>query len=126
MSVPWSRCGSYELHPWHYDVRDRNCPGWTLSDSVTRELVTSVRQYLHDHYPDDVYPAGLRVELHPAVSRLLMINPDLNPARGASWEETMAGYVPVPLKVTAELPRDGWRLVVVTEEVLLSHPAASS
>jgi hypothetical protein len=125
MSVPWSRCGNYEPHERHYDTRDMDCPGWTARQQLVRHLVTSVREYMLEHYgykPE--LPPGLRLEMHPSVRQWLMTDADL--LTEGEWppeEVRTEDFLPVPVKVTLDLKRDQWRLVIITEEVLLGGKA---
>ena len=81
-------------------------------------LITGVREYVRENYaPPREPPAGLRVEMHPSVRRLLMVDPDLWEPPVRERDET--GFFPVPVRVTADLKPGAWRLVIVTEEVLL-------
>ena len=120
MPIPWSRCGNYELHDRHYDTHDRECFGWTQADQVARDLVTKVNEYLADRYGPFYrnVPAGLRLEMHPLARRYLMVSRDL-------WEpgfphpSDIAEWFRVPVKVDMDLPSGSWRLVIVTEDVLL-------
>ena len=121
MSVPWSRCGNYELHEPHHDQHGRDCPGWDLYDQVTRELITKVHEYLRENYADDsAFPAGLRLEMHPSVRRAMWLCQDLWDTYSAGLGKDPAERFPVPAKVTVDLPEGTWRLVIVEEEVLLT------
>jgi hypothetical protein len=96
------------------------------------ELIRHVYRELTDRYgpsfmwdqPGHRPPEGLRVELHPSVYHLLLSDAEL-------WKYGFSGYSTelghgaelqsqfrVPVKITADLPRGTWRLVIVTEEVL--------
>jgi hypothetical protein len=65
-------------------------------------------------------PAGLRLEMHPSTVNLLYQDSEL-------WEhgytETIDTLIlrafSVPLKITLDVEEDHWRLVIVTENVLL-------
>lgn len=85
---------------------------------IVRHLVTSVNEYVQEHYnPYGLLPAGLRLEVSPQVRYLLMRDQDLweRPGREGALED----FFPVPVRVTTDLGKGRWRLVIVTEEVLL-------
>lgn len=91
-----------------------------MQQQVVRHLVTSVNEYVQEHYNPDGklrLPDGLRLEMHPDVRRFLMIDPDLWERPGR--ESGLGDWFPVPVRVTTDLENGRWRLVVVTEEVLL-------
>lgn len=122
MSVPWPRCGNNDPHPTHpalsADFSAPDCPGWTIEQKTVRDLITGVREYVSGHYaPPRERPEGLRVEMHPSVRRLLMTDPDL--WGGPGWETSADDFLPVPARVTVDLKPGTWRLVIVTEDVLL-------
>jgi hypothetical protein len=119
MSLPYPRCGrNYEPHLSHYIGNGQECPGWTVDQKLVRDLITGVREYVREHYaPGEPCPDGLRVEMHPSVRRLLMTDPDLWERPGRECE--LDDWFPVPAKVTTDVPPGKWRLVIVTEEVLL-------
>jgi hypothetical protein len=94
--------------------------------SPARALQYAVRGYLNEHYGPlwpqraGALPDGLRLELHPAAYQLILTDP-----ASAHWpplldagalEETFG----VPVKVDAALERGTFRLVIVTEDTLLS------
>lgn len=94
-------------------------------------LVKAIAQKLYDEYgpfwdrPGNL-PEGLRLELHPALLRLLMQDPEFfGPPRPdftappQTAEEVLAKRAGVPVKASAELERDRFRLVIVTERELL-------
>lgn len=122
MSVPWPRCGDNDPHPAHpalsADFSAPGCPGWTVEQKAVRDLITGVREYVREHWTrSEPPPEGLRVEMHPDVRRLLMTDQDLWERPG--WECGMEDWFPVPAKVTTDVKPGTWRLVIVTEEVLL-------
>jgi hypothetical protein len=92
--------------------------------SPARALQYAVRGYLNEHYgplwPQRAgsLPDGLRLELHPAAYQLVLADP-----WSADWPVTGGGVleeaVGVPVKVDAALDRGTFRLVIVTEHVLL-------
>lgn len=68
-------------------------------------------------------PDGLRVEMHPGVSRL--ITRDLDTARwpwdpGTNVAEMLEGRFEVPVIITARMPPGTWRLVIVAETELIA------
>jgi hypothetical protein len=122
VSLPWPRCGNYDTHPAHpahtADFSAPYCPGWTAEQKLVRDLITGVREYTHEHWmPREPLPEGLRVEMHPSVRRLLMVDPDLWERPGR--ERTVDDWLPVPAMISSELKPGTWRLVIITEEVLL-------
>jgi len=91
-------------------------------------MVARVYQILTDRYGPSYrwqyegsrLPEGLRLEIHPLTGNLLMQDPEL-------WErDTWDVYHPpglaemfrCPVKVTPDAPAGGWRLVIVTEELI--------
>lgn len=100
------------------------------SESVTspaRALLGAVRACLDERCPyrnvsPGVLPPGLRVEMHPRVHYTLAADPETYawPRQpGDSFEEIYTRTFGVPVKITSDMPEGHWRLVVVTEEVLL-------
>lgn len=84
-----------------------------------RELVHAVAQKLYDEYGPPLHrrlPEGLRLEVHPSVMTMIYQDPAL-------WEHLddtdPAAKFEVPVKVTVDQPIGGWRLVIVTEDVLM-------
>ena len=65
-------------------------------------------------------PPGMRVEMHPLVRHVLMADPDLWEPGWPLARNDVTGWFPVPVKVTMDLGKGEWRLVIVTEEVLLA------
>ena len=126
MSLPYARCGrNDEIHLEHYAGYGHHCPGWTAEQKLVRDLITGVREYVREHYaPREPLPAGLRVEMHPDVRRMLMVDLDLWERPGR--EREMGDWFPVPARVTTEMKPGTWRLVIVTEEVLLDGPAVTA
>lgn len=87
-----------------------------------REVLEAVDNCLQDRYgprvkgiTPPVLPAGLRLEMHPETFSLLRRDSEAF-AYGSRLEDKFQ----VPVKVTADLEPRTWRLVIVTEEVLLS------
>jgi hypothetical protein len=125
VSIPWPRCGDEDPHPAHPGTGfgDLDCPGWTARQQLVRHLVISVREYMREHYWP-VPPPGLRLEMHPSVRQWLLMDADL--LMEGAWPGEEVGpddFLPVPVKVNLDLKRDQWRLVIVTEEVLLGGKA---
>jgi hypothetical protein len=123
VSIPWPRCGDEKPHPAHQPASGHDCPGWTVQQQVVRHLVTSVNEYVREHYPlggppyRRPLPDGLRLEMHPDVRRALMRDPDLWELPGQA--SGLGDWFPAPVRVTTDLENGRWRLVIVTEEVLL-------
>jgi hypothetical protein len=122
VSVPWPRCGDETPHPAHpqsgFGMPD--CPGWTKEQQLVRHLIFSVNEYVQEHYNPYgrlLLPDGIRLEMHPAVRYALMRDLDLWERPGR--ETVLEDWFPVPVKVTTDLAKDQWRLVIVTEEVLM-------
>lgn len=71
-------------------------------------------------------PEGLRLELHPGLCNRIWSTPGFmsypafaGSGSGPSWEEALGEKFGVLVIVNPRLPRDCFRLVVVTEEILL-------
>jgi len=127
MSIPWPRCGKEDPHPAHQAPAGHDCPGWTADQQLVRYLVTSVNEYVSEHYPLRFFPdrhralpEGLRLERHPSVRRMLMMDPDLLEPGWPQARGDGTGWFPCPVKVATDMPKGQWRLVIVTEEVLLA------
>lgn len=127
MGLPYPACGNGQPHAPHpqltADFGAPDCPGWTADQQAVRQVITSVRDYVREHYqPGDPLPDGLRLEMHPAVIRLLMMDQSLweYPVREARPED----WFPVPVRATTDLGGVRWRLVIVTEELLLDSGTA--
>lgn len=68
-------------------------------------------------YPEGTpMPDGVRLEMNPYFYRFLIRDAMFY---GNSPGEAMRKHFPVPVKVTSDIPLGSWRLVVVTEHVLL-------
>ena len=87
-----------------------------------KALHIAVTGWLDATYPfwrtSQPLPDGLRLEVHPAAYNALLQDPD----GWRSWDGTPEGLgqaMPVPVRISRELPAHGWRLVVVTEDVKL-------
>lgn len=98
-------------------------------EAAVRALIEVIEQYILDTWPylprDKAIaqlPEGLRLEIHPLVYYMFMRNLMQDFALTANPLKR----IPVPVKITPEMPRYGWRLVIVTEEVinggLMPHP----
>lgn len=131
MSLPWSRCGNYEPHDPHpaRTIREGDCPGWTPHEQLVRTLITSVNEYLREHYGPFIQgwsrlPEGLRLEMHPGTRQWLLVNADLN-GPGSYYGFDLDQFR-VPVRVTTDVPEGSWRLVIVTEEVLLDDKTAAA
>jgi hypothetical protein len=128
VSIPWPRCGNEDPHLAHPqpDFSAPDCPGWTKDQQVIRNLVIAVHEYVREHYPVSFFPhrhqelpEGLRLEMHPSVRRALMMDPDLLEPGWPQARDDVHGWFPVPVKVTTDVNPGRWRLVIVTEDVLL-------
>lgn len=119
MSLPYARCGrNDDVHLPHYAGYGHHCPGWTIGQKTVHDLIAGVQAYVREHWkPREPRPEGLRVEMHPDVRRLLMTDPDLweRPGRESDLED----WFPVPARATVDMKPGTWRLVIVTEDVLL-------
>lgn len=90
-------------------------------------LLAAVTAHLDEQYPlwrtnPQTVPAGLRMEMHPRAHYMLVRDPETNTwprEPGDSFEELYARTFRIPVKITSDLPEGYWRLVVVTEDVLL-------
>ncbi|HEY2638930.1 MAG TPA: hypothetical protein VGI66_03475 [Streptosporangiaceae bacterium] len=67
-------------------------------------------------------PEGLRLEMHPSVYNQIVRDPTLRDftSSGRNPQEMLAERWQVPVRIAPELDRDTWRLVIVTEEVLMN------
>jgi hypothetical protein len=85
-----------------------------------RAIMAAVEEAITERYglPSGfrVLPPGLRLEMHPSVRRWLMVSDDTLFRYAARVPDDLFS---VPVLVTAHLPEDRWRLVIVTEEVIL-------
>jgi hypothetical protein len=121
VSLPYPRCHDDTPHGPHPEISGlpgQDCPGWTAEQKTVHDLIAGVQAYVREHWnPREPRPEGLRVEMHPDVHRLLMRDPDLwnRPERESALED----WFPVPAKVTTDVAPGKWRLVIITEEVLL-------
>jgi hypothetical protein len=89
-------------------------------------LLTAVRDHLTDRFGPPILrpalPAGLRMEMHPRVYYAIMNDPDAYSwprEPGDAGETMLTRTFIVPVRVTSDMPEGTWRLVVVTEDVLL-------
>lgn len=95
---------------------------------LAKTLTAEVRAWLDEQYPywtidRSVLPEGLRLEMHPGVYSRILRDPD-------TWRwrpngEGLADAFGLPVKVTADVGRDTWRLAVVTEDVKLAGKVAA-
>jgi hypothetical protein len=85
-----------------------------------RAIIAAVEDALFERYgPPSRFrelPAGLRLEMHPSIRRWFMVSDD-DLFRYAM--DVPGDLFSVPVRVTVHLPEDHWRLVIVTEEVIL-------
>lgn len=84
-------------------------------EEVVQVLLDAVDTWYKENVWPAEPPAGMQVQMHPLVYRLLMQHTDLwqYSANFDAWRKRF----PVPVKVTPEMPEGAWRLVTVTEEV---------
>jgi hypothetical protein len=94
--------------------------------SPAKSLLVAVTACLDERYPmwrsfPDVLPAGLRLELHPGAFNRVYADAGI-----AEWaagvqlgEEWFRKTLGVPVKIESGLPPFGWRLAIVTEDVLI-------
>lgn len=87
-----------------------------------RTLIAAVQDKLREKWPESaigwhVFPEGLRLEMHPKAYMTFWADPysQLLPAR----EENLEGVLGVPVKVIPDLPEGTFRLVIVTEDVIM-------
>lgn len=85
-----------------------------------RDIMTAVEEALTEKYgpPSKLraLPRGLRLEMHPSVRQWLMVSDDSLFRYTRNIPEDLFR---VPVLVTMHLPEDHWRLVIVTEEVII-------
>lgn len=84
-----------------------------------RDIMTAVEEVLTEKYGPPrlrTLPAGLRLEMHPGVALLFMASDDGLFRFARRIPEDL---FTVPVLVTMHIPEGSWRLVIVTEEVLL-------
>lgn len=92
---------------------------WLDRDAPEVAMVTAVEQWVHDRGPYWRPPPGLRLEMHPSVGHMLRRN------WAPSYSDSVSGTGPdpfppkIPVKYTADLDYGCWRLVIVTEDVLI-------
>ena len=90
---------------------------------AVRALQAAIYELVHEKYAYGKEPAGLRLEIHPTTRYLIFRDPDALASFTGTDEpelEIMAELFSVPeVKLNPELQPDGWRLAVVTEQVLL-------
>lgn len=104
--------------PW---IDEGSIDASTPETRAVRALVTRIERYVIAHTPPagSGMPDGIRLEMHPHVHYLLLRS--WIPLFSEFAEDYTAGplsKVQIPVKVNPELPRGGWRLVVVTEDVI--------
>jgi hypothetical protein len=110
--------GRYPGDEWPDELVAAHYPAWHM-------LITAERA-LRDRYAAGsplsavtALPPGLRLEMHPAMYRLIMQDAD-GAKHGLGDVGSRLG---VPVRVTTEVGRNAWRLVIVTEEVLAEGQA---
>lgn len=91
-----------------------------MDDAVApKELVQAIASKLTEEYGPPIsrrLPEGLRLEVHPSVRGMLYRDPDLWPHME---DIDPAEKFEVPVRLSIDLPPGGWRLVIVTEDVLM-------
>ncbi len=112
-------CGDRKPHASHLDVHmNRDCPGLSMEEAAVTALIGLVEQYVRDLGPFPVLPEGIRLEMHPSVRHAIMRHwmPDYRDF--VSDGEPKPFPPQIPVKVTTDLERGAWRLVVVKEDVI--------
>jgi len=91
-------------------------------EPTVRTLLLAIREKLRELYGHEALkpqlPPGLRLEMHPDLFNRVLTDADLT-YRSGNFIEPVQEYFGLPVKVVPELPRLGFRLVVITEELLL-------
>ena len=87
--------------------------------SPAKTLLIAVREYLDERYRHWTFrvgalPEGLRLELHPAARNRLWRDEYTR-----HWPDDWGTVFGVPVKAAPDLPDGTWRLVIITEDVLL-------
>jgi hypothetical protein len=88
-----------------------------------RELIDNIGRYVKvwagPDYPGKISPPeGLRLEMHPTV-RIALLRDDTVSANLPFGNDPLSELFKIPVTVNADLPVGGWRLVIVTEDILL-------
>ncbi len=91
----------------------------TIDEKTAVEaLFAVVRQYAREHNPPFTpkpqLPEGIRLEMHPLVRYMIIRNMDYRDV----FTDDLSDRVDIPVKINTELPEYGWRLVIVTEDVI--------
>lgn len=92
--------------------------------SPAKALFRHLHDTLYDRYGPPSwakYPEGLQLEMHPSVRYAILSDPSMLESPNFMFQD-VSEYVSLrlrlPLKYNPDLPKDGWRLVIVTEDVL--------
>lgn len=89
--------------------------------AVTAKAVqAAVAEYLRENYaPLQPLPDGLRLEMHPEVYYTIFQDPATAAWGDISSQAGLKKNFKVPVRVTTDVRAGTWRLVIVTEDVLL-------
>jgi hypothetical protein len=85
-------------------------------------LIANIQRFVKIWYgpaPLYVLPPGLRLEMHPAV-RIALLKDDAVAESLPFGNDPLREMFKLPVVVNMDLPEDGWRLVIVTEDVILT------
>ena len=81
-------------------------------------LIGLLERYARDHTPPlGTMPDGIRLEMHPATRHMILRHWTPGYTQFITGQE-MPTPPKIPVKIDMDLPEYGWRLVVVTEDVI--------
>jgi hypothetical protein len=88
-----------------------------------RELIANILRYVKiwagPDYPGKVWPPpGLRLEMHTTV-RIALLRDDTVSRNLPFGNDPLSELFHMPVRVNSDLPVGGWRLVVITEDIVL-------
>jgi len=91
--------------------------------SSPRELISNIQRYVKiwagPDYPGKVWPPeGLRLEMHPTV-RIALLRDKTVSHNLPFGNDPLSDLFQMPVRVNGDLPAGGYRLVIVTEDILL-------
>lgn len=84
----------------------------TQADAV-RALVMITEEYARERFYK--LPGGIRLEMHPSVHNILRQHAA---ADFPAHDEALFSFADIPVKIDPDLPKNGWRLVIVTTETI--------